>query len=320
MLRLSSSSTKISQQLNQQFELKCPNCGSVDLVYDHERGEIVCIKCGTVVQERVIDYQQEWRAYSYEEYLLRERTRPISLISPNLGLGIDEIDIKQVTKPSLRSVIERIRRINETLKLSRSVEKNVITLQEVLKPIQTKLNLPNVVIQETIMLYRQLVKMNVKFARLKELAVALLYLSCKKHGIPCRLKELVKECNVSRRTVGKIISRIRQVLTSLKVITISDDEIKRYVIKVLNKLNIPDTKKMLMTKMVLEIVKCSKELHLTNGRSIHSIIASAIYITTTLLNIRKKQKEVAEAAEVTDVTIRSRYKELIDKIDIVISV
>ncbi len=40
---------------------------------------------------------------------------------------------------------------------------------------------------------------------------------------------------------------------------------------------------------------------------------------TEPLCVRRTQREVAMAAEVTDVTIRNRYKELVEKLDIEIT-
>ncbi len=46
------------------------------------------------------------------------------------------------------------------------------------------------------------------------------------------------------------------------------------------------------------------------------IAAAAIYISSILGGERRTQREVAEVAGVTEVTIRDRYKELAEKLDI----
>nr|WP_243665755.1 TFIIB-type zinc ribbon-containing protein [Vulcanisaeta sp. JCM 16159] len=42
-------------------KLVCPNCGSTDIVFDPERGELVCRHCGLVIEEHVMDLGPEWR-------------------------------------------------------------------------------------------------------------------------------------------------------------------------------------------------------------------------------------------------------------------
>ena len=46
------------------------------------------------------------------------------------------------------------------------------------------------------------------------------------------------------------------------------------------------------------------------------VAAAAIYIASILCNERRTQREVADVAGVTEVTIRNRYKELTEKLGI----
>jgi len=55
-------------------------------------------------------------------------------------------------------------------------------------------------------------------------------------------------------------------------------------------------------------------MKLTSGRGPAGIAAAATYIATVLTNERKTQREIAEIASVTEVTIRNRYKELLEKL------
>jgi transcription initiation factor TFIIB len=45
-------------------------------------------------------------------------------------------------------------------------------------------------------------------------------------------------------------------------------------------------------------------------------VAAAIYIASLMNNERRTQREVAEVAGVTEVTIRNRYKELAERLEI----
>lgn len=53
--------------------LECKNCGSTDIVADENRGELICEKCGYVLETRLIDEGPEWRAFNSEERDKRSR-------------------------------------------------------------------------------------------------------------------------------------------------------------------------------------------------------------------------------------------------------
>lgn len=298
-------------------ELICPYCGSKSLVYSEERGELTCQRCGSVISERIVDYGPEWRAYTPEDKERRERVKPINIAAPGMSIGTEISEVKGSGIAVLKFKI--LKELHKSTKVSSSIEKNVMIIQDILRPLKLRLNLPDTVIEDSIILYRSLIRKGFKASRLKELAIALLYLACRRNKVSCRLKELIKESNVNRRRFTKILNKIKTII-ALSSTTISDEEIAKYVLKVLNRLSIDDSSKIVITKIVLDIIRSSKYVHLTNGRSIHSLAASAIYIATTLLNVKKKQKEVADAAGVTDVTIRSRYREILNKINIEVEV
>ncbi|MDK2782335.1 MAG: transcription initiation factor [Archaeoglobi archaeon] len=66
----------------------------------------------------------------------------------------------------------------------------------------------------------------------------------------------------------------------------------------------------------IEILKQAQEKELTSGRGPTGVAAAAIYISSVLCGERRTQREVAEVAGITEVTIRNRYKELAEKLDI----
>ena len=57
-------------------------------------------------------------------------------------------------------------------------------------------------------------------------------------------------------------------------------------------------------------------MRLTSGRGPAGIAAAATYIASLLTNERRTQGEIARGAQVTEVTIRNRYKELTQKLAI----
>ncbi len=66
----------------------------------------------------------------------------------------------------------------------------------------------------------------------------------------------------------------------------------------------------------LDIIREATNKELTSGRGPTGIAAASLYIASVLCGERRTQREVADVAGVTEVTIRNRYKELSDKLDI----
>jgi transcription initiation factor TFIIB len=59
-----------------------------------------------------------------------------------------------------------------------------------------------------------------------------------------------------------------------------------------------------------EILTIAREARLSAGKDPMGLAASALYVACTLAGEEKTQKDVAEAAGVTEVTIRNRHKGL----------
>ena len=58
----------------QNYIKKCPECGGIHLVLHKEKGEVVCKDCGLVIEEKMIDFGQEWREFDPEQADKRRRT------------------------------------------------------------------------------------------------------------------------------------------------------------------------------------------------------------------------------------------------------
>jgi len=64
----------------------------------------------------------------------------------------------------------------------------------------------------------------------------------------------------------------------------------------------------------VKILKRAEKNELTSGRGPAGIAAAALYVAALLNGEKKTQREVADIAGITEVTIRNRYKELLDKL------
>jgi transcription initiation factor TFIIB len=69
-----------------------------------------------------------------------------------------------------------------------------------------------------------------------------------------------------------------------------------------------------------KIIAAAKEVKLTSGRGPTGVAAAASYVASVLTGERITQRELAEIAQVTEVTIRNSYKELVERLMFQISI
>jgi transcription initiation factor TFIIB len=65
-----------------------------------------------------------------------------------------------------------------------------------------------------------------------------------------------------------------------------------------------------------EVIEASAAEGFLSGKSPTGYAAAAIYAASLLCNEKKTQREVADVAQVTEVTIRNRYQEQIEAVGI----
>ena len=85
------------------------------------------------------------------------------------------------------------------------------------------------------------------------------------------------------------------------------------------KVELPEIKEFIPSMKLseaIEILKDAADKELTSGRGPTGVAAASIYIASILCGERRTQREVADVAGVTEVTIRNRYKELAERLDI----
>ena len=64
----------------------------------------------------------------------------------------------------------------------------------------------------------------------------------------------------------------------------------------------------------IALLERAQNAELTSGRGPTGIAAASLYVSALLHGERRTQREIADAAGVTEVTIRNRYKEMIERL------
>ncbi len=298
-----------------QSSLVCPNCGSHRIVRDYERGELICADCGLVIAENMMDMGAEWRAFDYDQ--LKSKARggsPTKYIRPDKGLTTEidlyDKDIRGVKiKGKKIAQLSRIRKWHKRSTISSSIERNLVIALNELDRISSYLNLPKDVREDAALLYRKVAERGLVRGRLIENVVsAVLYAICRKHGITRTLDEISQASGVDRKEIGRTY---RFIVRELKI-KIPPSGPEQLIPRAISRLQL--SKK--TADKVLEIYKKAKDKNLFMGRGPQGMIAAIIHIACRLTGEKRTQHDIAEALGVTEVTIRNRYKEIVNELGI----
>lgn len=292
---------------------KCPECGSTTVVRDYQKSSMVCGNCGCIIKENIKDRGPEWRAFSQEQR--EERSRggaPMTLTIHDKGLST-KIDWRnrdgrgKSLSPERRSQMYRLRKWQRRARVSNADERNLAYALSELDRMSSRLGLPQNVEESTAAIYREAVKQSLIRGRsIEGVSSAALYAGCRKCQVPRTLEEIAEASRVDKKEISRSYRFISRELD----IHLKPTNPVNYVSRFGSELGISGEAR---TKAI-EIIKKAKEKKLTSGRGPTGIAAAAIYVASVMSGERRTQRDTAEVANVTEVTVRNRYKELVEEL------
>jgi len=289
---------------------KCPECGGINLFLNKEKGEIICKDCGLVIEDKLIDFGQEWRELEGEDSEKRRRTgAPMTYTQYDQGLGTEigrKADIN-VMEGKDRNKFFRLRKWQ--YRISTAIERNLKLALAELKRVSSYLKLPKSVEEESARIYTLAVQRGLVRGRSMESVVAgALYAACRRHEVPRTLDELSEASGIEKKEIGRTYRFVTRELG----ITILPSNPADYIARFASSLKLsPETQ-----SRSVEILEQAQKAELTSGRGPTGIAAAALYVSALIHGEKRTQREVADVAGVTEVTIRNRYKELLDELDL----
>ncbi|MCX6775217.1 MAG: hypothetical protein NTY99_03995 [DPANN group archaeon] len=290
-----------------EFVKRCPECNSINLSVDEKHGEVVCKSCGTVIDENMVDTTPEWREFSEDGEDRRRAGAPATFTKADMGTGTTigtGSEIYNLPGAQRRRFL-RLREWHN--RSSTSLERNLRYALVELKRVSSILNVPPAIEEESARIYNMAVrKALVRGRSMESVVVGAIYIAARRFNLPRSLNEICKITRANKRDVGKTY---RFIARSLNIKLLPSGPVD-YIPKFANRLNFSAATQ---TKAV-EILKKAQQLELTSGRGPIGLSAAALYVASLLTGEKRTQREIADAVGVTEVTIRNRYKEIIEKL------
>ena len=279
------------------------------MVVDTGGGELFCSNCGFVVKEKIEEIGPEWRAFSKEEKDDRSRTGiPTSLAMHDMGLatviGYENRDAAGRSLPSsIRSTIERLRTWDGRSQVHEPVDRNLRQAFSELDRLTDKLNVGDAVIEKAAYIYRKALERGLVRGRsISALIAASIYAACRDTETPRTLKDVAAISNVKKKDIARCYRLLLREM-DLKMPVVDPT---KCVSRIASRSGLSEKTK----RRALDILKKAGETKTSAGKDPMGLAAAALYVACVLEGENKTQKDVAEAAAVTEVTIRNRYKGL----------
>jgi transcription initiation factor TFIIB len=287
----------------------CSRCGKKSLLTDEVTGEQFCGKCGYVISQKVDETGPEQRSFSTQGGVDTGRTgSPISLTRHDKGLStiINPANRDATGKPlsaSMKSTIRRLRTWDSRSQSQASADRNLRQALAELGRLKDKLTISSSVFEKAAYIYRKaLEKKLVRGRSISAMISASLYAACRDTETPRTLKDIADAANVKRKDISRCYRLLYNEL-ELKMPVVDPIQC---IARISSNLKLTEKTKRYAAKILKETQKRQE----SSGKDPMGLAAAALYFSCVKNGVYVTQRDLAEAANVTEVTIRNRFKAL----------
>lgn len=301
-------STELNKSPQEEVKENKSKCPPDKIVYDVARAEYICLETGEVIEDRVIDDRAEWRAFTPEEREKRARTGgPITPTVHDMGfttaIDYSDRDASGHTLINKKYQLYKLRKWQARTRILTSVERNLAQAMNELDRLADLLNLPTYIREEAAKIYREAVdKGLVRGRSIESVIAAAIYLACRLRKLPRTLDEIEEYSRVSRKEIARCYRLLLREL-SIKVTTSDPSD---FVPRISHALGLSGA----VVRTAIEILNKAREAGVLGGKDPVGLAAAAVYLACEKLGEERSQKEIANVAGVTEVTVRNRCREL----------
>jgi transcription initiation factor TFIIB len=289
---------------------KCSNCKSSQIITDIESGEIVCSNCGQVISNNALeDNRPEWRAFGSDEQANKIRTGvPTSLARHDMGLATvignpDRDASGHKIDAAMRSMMERLRTWDARTQAHSSTDRNLRHAFYELDRLKDKLGLSDTIVEKSAYIYRKAQeRMLIRGRTISGILAAAIYIACRELGTPRTLKDIAADSAIKLKEVARSY-RILYFELDLKMPLVDP---MKCIVKVANKAKLSEKTK----RQAAEMMRMVNKRELSAGKDPMGLAASVLYLASLRNGDSITQMDIADAAGVTEVTLRNRTKDL----------
>jgi transcription initiation factor TFIIB len=310
--KYSSNSQKLQTSVpSSNTALVCSICGSNQIITDTESGETICSNCGQVLLDKILETQPEPQNFP-ESYGSNNRSRTgmsTSLARHDMGLSTiigrtDRDASGQKIDPLMRSTMERLKTWDMRTQTHTPTDRNLKQAFFQLGVLKDKLGLSDTVVEKTAYIYRKAQqRMLIRGRTISGILSAAICISCRELGTPRTLKDISVGSNVRLKEVARSY-RLLCFELDLKIPIVDP---MKCVSRVANKAKLNEKTKRQAAEIMNNVIQRET---LSAGKDPMGLAASVLYLASLNTGENITQANIADAAGVTEVTIRNRVKDL----------
>ena len=291
----------------------CPDCGHASFFHNKEKGEVICRNCSYVIDDTLIDFGEDTRAFDFDELSSKSRTgAPFDpRVANNLTTAVgNHSDLEKLPKKT-KQLMQRIRKKNSWT--SSTLEVNFSTALGQLRLISSFCRLPDSVEREAAVIYRRAAEKGLTIKRsIESIVVGSAYIAARQFGLPKSMDEFVKASKISKKVLGKTYKMIVRELDLKLTPSNPVDYVERFG----SALGLSAKSQ---TDAIKMIERAQKD-EITSGLSPVSVAATTLYLAALRCGERRTQKEVSEATNITEATLRSRCKDFMKALKVKVKI
>jgi len=281
---------------------KLENCVITKAITDNENGELICVNCGSVLEEK-LNNQNEVHVHSLEEFMGQTRTGPKNSLTMydkgmNSVIGDKDSNGRSLTAFN-KSRFRRLRLWDKRSKMKNSPQRTLNKSLIFLNSMKEKLGIHDLVLESSAYLFRKIMQARLTRGRdANSLMGAALYVSCRQTSTPRSLMDIAKVGNIAKKTLQK---DVRTIIRRLDL-EMPQYDISSFITRMSNDFNFDEKTK----RFALKILKDVEKKGLVEGKHPMGQAVASLYLASILNGYSVSQQEFAKVSGITSVTLRNR--------------
>lgn len=301
---------------------ECPECGG-HLQRNEQRAEVTCSGCGLVADADRIDHGPEWRAYNSTQREERSRVgSPTTQTLHDKGLSTDisaqdrDAHGNHISERKRRQM-NRLRKWNRRFKTTDSTDRNLRHALGEIQRMTSALGLPTQVTETASVIYRRALEEELIPGRsIEAMATAAVYAAARRCDVPRSFEEFYPVTRVEAADDNSETTEVERAYRYLYRelnLKITPADPRNYLDRYITQLDFHDETR--IRHVATEFLTAHESANLHSGKSPVSLAAAALYAAGMETGDRQTQKKIARITDTTEVTIRTRYQEMVEAVE-----
>ena len=265
--------------------------------------ETVCSNCGLVVAEDALDRGPEWRSFADDDTNPERTGAPLTRSRHDRGLST-EIGHSTRLKGRKRRRVARMRRQHNRARIPTKRDRNQVYGFTEIQRLTSRLELPDSLSEQACVLFESAQTGDLLQGRsIEGFAAAAVYAVCRTASVSRTLGEVVAESTADEGELKVAYDALNREL-GLPTGPIHPRE---YLPRFASALDVPSS----IERRARELATEATDSGLVNGRNPSGVAAACLYTAAREASFSLTQRAVADVADVSAVTVRSTYTDLL---------